>query len=94
LDTERDRRGEIHVILLDGVLKVNTLTEFSLFFIKQVIERAELLFSEVLNAISQIAEKGFRRRIGELEEVLQKEKAEFEVKICYIMKEYLKLSDA
>jgi 1-phosphatidylinositol-3-phosphate 5-kinase len=44
----------------------------------EVIERAELLFSEVLNAISQIAEKGFRRRIGELEEVLQKEKAEFE----------------
>ncbi|KAG7577217.1 FYVE zinc finger [Arabidopsis thaliana x Arabidopsis arenosa] len=44
----------------------------------EVIERAELLFSEVLNAISQIAEKGFRRRIGELEEVLQREKAEFE----------------
>lgn len=55
------------------------LTEFSIFFIKQVIERAELLFSEVLNAISQIAEKGFRRCIGELEEVLQREKAEFEV---------------
>ncbi|ESQ48550.1 hypothetical protein EUTSA_v10019882mg [Eutrema salsugineum] len=44
----------------------------------EVVERAELLFSEVLNAISQIAEKGFRRRIGELEEVLQREKAEFE----------------
>ncbi|KAL0719481.1 hypothetical protein Bca4012_068805 [Brassica carinata] len=43
-----------------------------------VTERAELLFSEVLNAISQIAVKGFRRRIGELEEVLQREKAEFE----------------
>ncbi|WZZ62681.1 hypothetical protein YC2023_062788 [Brassica napus] len=46
----------------------------------EVVERAELLFSEVLNAISQIAAKGFRRRIGELEELLQREKAEFEVK--------------
>uniref|UniRef100_A0A1J3H8N8 1-phosphatidylinositol-3-phosphate 5-kinase n=1 Tax=Noccaea caerulescens TaxID=107243 RepID=A0A1J3H8N8_NOCCA len=44
----------------------------------EVIERAELLFSEVLNAISQIAAKGFRRGMGELEEVLQREKAEFE----------------
>lgn len=43
-------------------------------------ERAELLFSEVLNAISQIAVKGSNRRIGELEELLQREKAEFEVK--------------
>ena len=47
-----------------------------------MVERAELLFSEVLNAISQIAAKGFRRRIGELEELLQREKAEFEVIIC------------
>lgn len=47
-----------------------------------MVERAELLFSELLNAISQIAAKGFRRRIGELEELLQREKAEFEVIIC------------
>lgn len=50
-----------------------------------MVERAELLFSEVLNAISQIAAKGFRRRIGELEELLQREKAEFEV-IIYVLK--------
>jgi len=54
-----------------------------------VVERAELLFSEVLNAISQIAAKGFRRRIGELEELLQREKAEFEV-INYVLKSFLK----
>ncbi|XP_048629435.1 1-phosphatidylinositol-3-phosphate 5-kinase FAB1B-like [Brassica napus] len=47
-------------------------------FGNMVAERAELLFSEVLNAISQIAVKGSRRRIGELEELLQREKAEFE----------------
>ncbi|CAN6991477.1 unnamed protein product [Brassica rapa subsp. trilocularis] len=46
--------------------------------IDKVAERAELLFSEVLNAISQISVKGSRRRIGELEELLQREKAEFE----------------
>ncbi|RID80542.1 hypothetical protein BRARA_A03201 [Brassica rapa] len=46
--------------------------------IDKVAERAELLFSEVLNAISQIAVKGSRRRIGQLEELLQREKAEFE----------------
>lgn len=55
------------------------MTKFSLSGINQVIERAELLFSEVLNAISQIAAKGFKRGMGELEEVLQREKAEFEV---------------
>ncbi|CAH8342811.1 unnamed protein product [Eruca vesicaria subsp. sativa] len=53
-------------------------TIISPFFIKQVEERAELLFSEVLNAISKIAVKGFRRRIGELKEMLQREKVEFE----------------
>ncbi|KAH0891363.1 hypothetical protein HID58_053792 [Brassica napus] len=51
----------------------------------EVVERAELLFSEVLNAISQIAAKGFRRRIGELEELLQREKAEFEDNIQKMM---------
>ncbi|KAG6727444.1 hypothetical protein I3843_02G114100 [Carya illinoinensis] len=59
---------------------------------KEVVDRAELLFSEVLNALCQIAEKRssdgplisgtkapeIRRRIAELEGMLQKEKAEFE----------------
>ena len=58
-----------------------------------MVDRAELLFSEVLNALSQIAEKRSassplngsmkipesRRQLGELEGILQKEKAEFEV---------------
>lgn len=59
-----------------------------------MVDRAELLFSEVLNALCQIAEKRssdgplisgtkapeIRRRIAELEGMLQKEKAEFEVR--------------
>ncbi|XP_058007519.1 1-phosphatidylinositol-3-phosphate 5-kinase FAB1B-like isoform X2 [Hevea brasiliensis] len=58
----------------------------------EVVDRAELLFSEVLNALSQIAEKRSsaappnsgtklpesRRQIGELEAMLEKEKVEFE----------------
>ncbi|GAV86552.1 Cpn60_TCP1 domain-containing protein/FYVE domain-containing protein/PIP5K domain-containing protein [Cephalotus follicularis] len=56
----------------------------------EVVNRAELLFSEVLNALSQILEKTFgplnsgiktpesRRQIAELEVIFQKEKAEFE----------------
>ncbi|XP_058005132.1 1-phosphatidylinositol-3-phosphate 5-kinase FAB1B isoform X2 [Hevea brasiliensis] len=58
----------------------------------EVVDRAELLFSEVLNALSQIAEKRSsagpansamklpesRGQIGELEIMLKKEKAEFE----------------
>ncbi|KAK9281485.1 hypothetical protein L1049_004388 [Liquidambar formosana] len=58
----------------------------------EVVDRAELLFSEVLNALSQIAEKRSRigplngamkmpesrRQIVELEGMLQKEKTEFE----------------
>ncbi|XP_028796261.1 1-phosphatidylinositol-3-phosphate 5-kinase FAB1B isoform X2 [Neltuma alba] len=58
----------------------------------EVINRAELLFSEVLNALSQIGEKRsssvpvssglktseYRRQVAELEGMLQKEKAEFE----------------
>ncbi|XP_065867135.1 1-phosphatidylinositol-3-phosphate 5-kinase FAB1B isoform X2 [Euphorbia lathyris] len=58
----------------------------------EVVNRAELLFSDVLNALSQIAEKRSglvppncaiklpeaRRLIGELEALLQKEKSEFE----------------
>ncbi|OVA08293.1 FYVE zinc finger [Macleaya cordata] len=54
----------------------------------EVVDRAELLFTEVLNALRQIAVKRLgtsslkvaesRRRIADLEEMLQKEKAEFE----------------
>ncbi|CAM8896523.1 unnamed protein product [Rhodiola kirilowii] len=58
----------------------------------EVVDRAELLFSEVLNALRQISEKNYgtgppssntrttesRRKILELEGMLQKEKAEFE----------------
>ncbi|XP_023734743.1 1-phosphatidylinositol-3-phosphate 5-kinase FAB1B [Lactuca sativa] len=57
--------------------------------LNEVVSRAELLFSEILNALSQIAEKNFgkssvnssspsRRQIADLEDMLQKEKAEFE----------------
>ncbi|XP_077236493.1 1-phosphatidylinositol-3-phosphate 5-kinase FAB1B-like [Tasmannia lanceolata] len=59
---------------------------------KEVAERAELFFTEVFNALRQIAERRAgsgsvnngtkvsesRRRIGQLEEMLQKEKAEIE----------------
>ncbi|KAF7813970.1 1-phosphatidylinositol-3-phosphate 5-kinase FAB1B [Senna tora] len=57
----------------------------------EVINRAELLFSEVLNALSQIGEKRsnaapvsglkrpeLRRQVAGLEEMLQKEKSDFE----------------
>ncbi|XP_048234240.1 1-phosphatidylinositol-3-phosphate 5-kinase FAB1B isoform X2 [Ricinus communis] len=58
----------------------------------EVVNRAELLFSDVLNALSQIAQKKSslgpgnsgmklpesRRQIGELEAMLQNEKTEFE----------------
>ncbi|XP_021610348.1 1-phosphatidylinositol-3-phosphate 5-kinase FAB1B isoform X2 [Manihot esculenta] len=57
----------------------------------EVVNKAELLFSEVLNGLSQIAEKRCaappnngtklpesRRQIGELEAMLKREKAEFE----------------
>lgn len=60
---------------------------------EQVVSRAELLFSEILNALTQMAEKKFgkssanssvnmsqsRRQLADLEAMLQKEKAEFEV---------------
>ena len=59
-----------------------------------MVNRAELLFSEVLNALSQIGEKRsspvpvgnglktpeLRRQVAELEGMLQKEKVEFEVR--------------
>lgn len=52
----------------------------------EVVDRAELLFSEVCNALHRISEKGHgmglitesRHQIAELEGMLQKEKAEFE----------------
>lgn len=60
----------------------------------QVVLQAELLFSEVLNALSQMADKRFgtgalnngmitpetRHQLTELEGMLQKEKVEFEVR--------------
>lgn len=63
--------------------------------IDEVVDRAELLFSEVLNALGQIVEKRsgarplnngiktpeMRRKIAELEGMLQKEKLEFEESI-------------
>ncbi|KAK4267136.1 hypothetical protein QN277_023959 [Acacia crassicarpa] len=65
----------------------------------EVINRAELLFSEVLNALSQIGEKRsssvsvssglktseYRRQVAELEGMLQKEKAEFEEELQKIL---------
>ncbi|XP_054782980.1 1-phosphatidylinositol-3-phosphate 5-kinase FAB1B-like [Prosopis cineraria] len=65
----------------------------------EVINRAELLFSEVLNAVSQIGEKRsssvplssslktseYRRQVAELEGMLQKEKAEFEEELQKIL---------
>lgn len=68
-----------------------------------MVDQAELLFSEVLNALCQIAKKGSgtgplnsgmktpetMRRIAELEGMLQKEKADFEVRPFFI---YFKLS--
>ncbi|KAD4584915.1 hypothetical protein E3N88_22516 [Mikania micrantha] len=60
--------------------------------VNEIVSRAELLFSEILNALTQISEKIFgkkssnnnanmtqsRRHIAELEVMLQKEKTEFE----------------
>ncbi|GJX05206.1 1-phosphatidylinositol-3-phosphate 5-kinase FAB1B-like protein [Tanacetum coccineum] len=60
--------------------------------VNEVVGRAELLFSKILNALTQMAEKKFgktsgnssanmppsRRQLADLEEMLQKEKAEFE----------------
>lgn len=56
---------------------------------KQVIGRAELLFSDVLNAIRVLVEKRSgrqlnRRQIADLERMLQKEKEEFEVWISQL----------
>ncbi|XP_008797353.2 1-phosphatidylinositol-3-phosphate 5-kinase FAB1A-like isoform X2 [Phoenix dactylifera] len=68
--------------------------------VNEVAEAAELLFTEVLNALCQISERKpktgsldgnmkvseLRRAIVELEGILQKEKAEFEESIQKIMK--------
>ena len=67
-----------------------------------MVDRAELLFSEVLNALCQIEKKrsgtgsfhsgmkspGTKRRIAELEGMLQKEKAEFEVRPFLFMSNF------
>ena len=66
-----------------------------------MVDQAELLFSEILNSLSQIAGKKFgtgtpnsimktpelRHQIAELEGILQKEKLEFEVRLplCVIL---------
>ncbi|TXG68186.1 hypothetical protein EZV62_003121 [Acer yangbiense] len=70
----------------------------------QVVVQAELLFSEVLNALSQMADKRFgtgplnngmktsetRRQIAELEGMLQKEKAEFEESLQKVLEKEVK----
>ncbi|CAK7356447.1 unnamed protein product [Dovyalis caffra] len=70
----------------------------------EVVNRAELLFSEVLNALSQISEKRCkigqlnsgmklpesRRQIAELELMLQKEKAEFEESLHKVLNREVK----
>ncbi|XP_061340852.1 1-phosphatidylinositol-3-phosphate 5-kinase FAB1B isoform X2 [Gastrolobium bilobum] len=67
----------------------------------EVVNRAELLFSEVLNGLSQIGEKRssavlisgglktpeLRRQVAELEGMLQKEKLEFEETLQKILKQ-------
>ncbi|KAI3684120.1 hypothetical protein L6452_33339 [Arctium lappa] len=74
--------------------------------VNEVVSRAELLFSEVLNALSQMAENKFgkssvnsttkmppsRRQIADLEEMLQKEKAEFEESLQKILNQEAKKS--
>lgn len=65
-----------------------------IIWLLQVVNQADLLFSEVLNTLRQIAEKisavgtinsmrkmELRRQIAGLEAVLQKEKAKFEVSL-------------
>lgn len=66
------------------------LCNFSIYF-KQVVDRAELLFSEVLNALRQFVEKRSgtgslngslsRRQLVDLEGMLHKEKSEFKVRL-------------
>ncbi|XAR49833.1 1-phosphatidylinositol-3-phosphate 5-kinase [Bertholletia excelsa] len=70
----------------------------------EVVDRAELLFAEVLNALSQMVEKKSgkglhnngaklsesRRQIAELESMLQKEKTEFEESLQKILNKAVK----
>lgn len=73
------------------------------FWLLQVVNRAELLFSEVLNGLSHIGEKRssavlisggpktpeLRRQVAELEGMLQKEKLEFEVRSSVIILDFI-----
>lgn len=67
------------------------LSKPSLNHVLQVIGQAELLFSDVLNALSLMADKRYgegslhsgletKCQLKELEEMLQREKVEFEVR--------------
>lgn len=96
MDTERIRRG-----LIFEVLDFKFWLHYSEpnFWLLQTVNRAELLFSEVLNCLSQIGEKKLnsiqscsghktpelRRQVTELEAMLQREKLEFEVRVSVIL---------
>ena len=68
-----------------------------------MVNRAELLFSEILNGLSQIGEKRssaaqissghktpeIRRQVAELEGMLQREKLEFEVRFSVNIPEFI-----
>ncbi|XP_057514257.1 1-phosphatidylinositol-3-phosphate 5-kinase FAB1B-like [Actinidia eriantha] len=69
--------------------------------LSEVVDRAELLFSEVLNALSQMVDSSgphnngtklseSRRQIAELEAMLQKEKTEFEESLQKIVRREVK----
>lgn len=64
----------------------------SMYGYLQVVSQAELLFSEVLNNLSPILDKKvgpeLRHQIVELEGMLQREKAEFEVRLFLDVKFY------
>ncbi|MCL7043543.1 hypothetical protein MKW94_010909 [Papaver nudicaule] len=71
--------------------------------VNEVVDRAELLFTEVLNALRQIAVKRIgtlsnkvaesRRHIGDLEDLLQKEKVEFEDSLHKILNRVVKIGE-
>jgi 1-phosphatidylinositol-3-phosphate 5-kinase len=85
-------------ILNFGCMKVNLISGCL-----QMVNRAELLFSEVLNGLSQIGEKRsgvtqsssghktpeLRRQVADLEGMLQREKLEFEVRSSVIIHEFI-----
>lgn len=68
-----------------------------------MVNRAELLFSEILNGLGQIGEKRssasqinsghktpeIRRQVAELEGMLQREKLEFEVRFLVNIPEFI-----